>query len=236
MTRSRLRSNGLVIIQSVTNGASQLMLIIHHAPTRKEARISHSYSSMDHVCSESCCILPARNRNPPYWCEMHYMRLRRTGSTSLTPPKSVYYHTGGYVIIRCPDHPLCKRSGRNLEYEHRVIFHDTHGEGPFSCHWCSNSLTWTTLDIDHVDENKTNNDPSNLVASCPPCNRRRSIGIMKSAMRERSTHITLNGIRRSVYDWAALSGIPPHRIRSRLRTGVSPELILSPERLRPRRK
>lgn len=69
------------------------------------------------------------------------------------------------------DHPLARSGG--LLGEHRKVLYDAIGAGPHPCHWCGKSLEWGGLGgivADHVDNDKLNNDPSNLVPSCNPCN------------------------------------------------------------------
>lgn len=48
--------------------------------------------------------------------------------------------------------------------------------GPHRCRWCESLVDWAhgvdegALVVDHLDHNRGNNDPSNLVPSCHPCN------------------------------------------------------------------
>lgn len=66
--------------------------------------------------------------------------------------------------------------------EHRRILLAQIGPGVHPCHWCEIPVEWLdgaktapgALVVDHVDEDKTNNAPSNLVPSCCRCNARRS--------------------------------------------------------------
>lgn len=61
------------------------------------------------------------------------------------------------------------------EYEHRIVLRAVIGGEPHPCTWCSRILTWgVDLHVDHLDYDKLNNDPHNLVPSCQPCNNRRS--------------------------------------------------------------
>jgi hypothetical protein len=61
------------------------------------------------------------------------------------------------------------------EYEHRIVLRAVIGGDPHPCHWCNRMLAWgVDLHVDHVDHDKLNNDPRNLVPSCQPCNNSRS--------------------------------------------------------------
>ena len=78
-------------------------------------------------------------------------------------------------------HPLAHRGAVR---EHRKVLYDAVGPGPHECHWnetygCGRiSLEWgglqgDSLCVDHLDHDRTNNAPENLVPSCIACNLRR---------------------------------------------------------------
>lgn len=73
------------------------------------------------------------------------------------------------------EHPLARKGG--LLGEHRKVLYEKIGPGPHLCHWgCGKLLEWGGLSgivADHLDDDKLNNDPDNLVPSCSPCNCRR---------------------------------------------------------------
>jgi hypothetical protein len=64
--------------------------------------------------------------------------------------------------------------------EHRRVLYDAIGPGPHECHWsgisgCGKVLEWGGtggIQADHLDGDKLNNDPTNLVPSCLGCNRK----------------------------------------------------------------
>ena len=55
------------------------------------------------------------------------------------------------------------------------------------CEWCSfEAVHSIQMDIDHIDNNHHNNDPSNLRSLCPPCHRLRTLAEMILAMLNRT--------------------------------------------------
>jgi len=155
-------------------------------------------------CKEIGCTNKA-NRKGAGLCEACYMRLRRKGTTDY---KSLPYrlnHPAGYVWLREPDHPLS--DSRGLVYEHRYVFYEANGSGPFKCYWCGIEIKWDCMDVDHLDDNKANNDISNLVASCHKCNSRRGTWKMVRARREQWTQITYKGTTKTGSEWARELGL-----------------------------
>jgi hypothetical protein len=103
-------------------------------------------------------------------------------------------------------------------YEHRQVYYDLHGEGPFSCHWCGAVVAWGDMHVDHLDDDKTNNEAKNLAASCATCNQQRGSWKMKRWAREnRSSLVTWDGETLPVGDWADRFGIHPNSMKRRLR-------------------
>ena len=83
-----------------------------------------------------------------------------------------------YHYVRLPGHPLAGVDDRVST--HRRVLYDTIGPGPHACRWCGRVVEWRkdgltpgALVPDHLDGDGRNNDPSNLVPSCQPCNMRR---------------------------------------------------------------
>lgn len=80
-----------------------------------------------------------------------------------------------------PTHPLAGKTGRVSEA--RAILFNKIGFGPHPCHWCQILVDWSIghtgyrvgdLITDHIDNNPFNDQLSNLVPSCGPCNGVRS--------------------------------------------------------------
>jgi len=82
------------------------------------------------------------------------------------------YIERGYRFFSGVDHPVTTDSGKLAE--HRRVLYDKIGPGPHECHWgCGRLLEWGGRDgicADHLDADRSNNDPENLVPSCVVCN------------------------------------------------------------------
>ncbi len=81
-----------------------------------------------------------------------------------------------YLRIQTTGHPLGDKAR-----EHRAVLFEKIGPGEHPCNWCGKTLRWKpgeelqpdSLLADHIDGDKRNNSPENLVPSCNPCNVRR---------------------------------------------------------------
>ena len=139
----------------------------------------------DRTCSVDGCTTSARSGGAEL-CSKHYFRQYRHGD-----PLAVYWdqavrvtHGRRYKSAYLPDHPLSMKNGK--VYVHRAVLFDVIGFGPHLCHWCGTPLTWggtssTSLAVDHLDGFGDNNDPGNLVPSCPACNAGRGIHLKQAA-------------------------------------------------------
>ena len=84
----------------------------------------------------------------------------------------------GYVTLVRRGHPLADAGGR--VYEHRLVLWEQVGGTDQECAWCGDTVAWFAqvrsrrLVVDHVDTNRSNNSPTNLVPACHPCNVRRT--------------------------------------------------------------
>jgi hypothetical protein len=85
-----------------------------------------------------------------------------------------------YTKLYLPGHPLA--DGRGAVGEHRAALYAKLGPGWHPCHWCKTLVEWRpvgqalergSLRTDHLDGDRRNNDPANLVPSCNGCNVRR---------------------------------------------------------------
>lgn len=123
------------------------------------------------VCSTQDCGQQA-NRKVAGLCEACYCQLRRTGNLLRRNAKRFTVTKAGYVRLLLPGHPLSPNKNGYV-FEHRKVLFDLIGPGPHSCFWCSESLEWDCIRVDHLDDNKTRNVNENLVVSCNDCNRAR---------------------------------------------------------------
>jgi len=124
------------------------------------------------VCTVADCGRPHKAGG---LCGLHYLRLKRTGSLDVPDRRLAAKR---YRVITRRDHPLAMRNGR--VYEHRAVLYDQLGPKPEPCHWCGRTVEWGDRDhplfVDHVDHDRQNNDPTNLVPSCGTCNGSRRRG------------------------------------------------------------
>lgn len=86
---------------------------------------------------------------------------------------------GEYFQIRnVPWHPISDRNG-SIPLHRFILFESIDGADPVACHWCKYPLRWKTklacqylhvVNADHLDGDKSNNSPENIVPSCYWCN------------------------------------------------------------------
>lgn len=175
------------------------------------------------MCVIEGCDKPSR-RGPETMCEMHYMRMYRHGSLDKKLKAKEFEHSGGYILAPANGHPLSR--GDSHHYKHRMGYYDAHGEGPFCCKWCGCEVTWSTLHIDHLDDNPKNNDISNLAASCARCNQKRGQHKIRDSWRKK-VGITAHGKTLTLNEWADELGISRTSIVWRLKNGWSLDKALS---------
>lgn len=108
-------------------------------------------------------------------CQMHYFRYMRSGTYETTRKrKSRIQNSAGYILVFEPDHFLSQKNG--YVYEHRANAFLKYGHSLPDCELCGVPCDWKvyTTHIDHIDEDVTNNHPSNLRPLCNGCNSNRS--------------------------------------------------------------
>lgn len=102
-------------------------------------------------------------------CEACYMRLYRHGSTDKREPKGWTECSNGYIVYFKKGHPLAGQRG--MIRAHRYIAYEHYGSGEHRCAYCGKVLSWSEISIDYFNNNKQDNDISNLIISCNKCNR-----------------------------------------------------------------
>lgn len=172
------------------------------------------------VCSVDGCGKRSRAMRSLY-CEAHYYRLRRNGTMALKErrPSPKLRHSQGYVLVYVPGHAMATK-GHSHAYQHRVVFYDAHGGGPFDCHVCGKSGTLDDMHVDHLNEVKDDNRLDNLKPACPLCNQWR--GKTREQVARRGSHVVwleYNGERLPISEWARRIGIARHSISWRLSNG-----------------
>lgn len=114
-------------------------------------------------------------------CRVHRRRLVEHGDPLWSPPPPAPRMPKCYRVVQLPNHPLAHESGTVLE--HRLVLFASIGPGLHQCYWCGVAVAWATgaeairsLVVDHLDHDKLNNSPTNLVPSCNGCNAHRTRG------------------------------------------------------------
>lgn len=109
-------------------------------------------------------------------CQMHYFRFMRNGTYDTVRKRAYrYVNPAGYHAIYEPDHPLAQQGG--YVYEHRFYLFNEKGYSIKECEMCGVTWSWGDIcssHVDHIDEDKSNNKPSNLRPLCNSCNTKRT--------------------------------------------------------------
>lgn len=179
------------------------------------------------VCILEGCQKQARTNSGVSMCGMHYHRQYRTGRLDLfrqaRAPKR--HHSAGYVLVDARAHPLADSTG--YVYEHRKIFYDAYGEGPFRCCWCQKRVGWYDMHVDHLNADPADNRLENLDAACVPCNVSRGFLKMRETKRQNGLLLTLGLKTQCITEWAAEIGMSGTALKSRIDHGWPLELALT---------
>lgn len=140
----------------------------HYAILQKAGKFT------DETCAAPHCDKAAVTRKHGPLCLAHYKKMSRHGDLAprRRPNGDGTVGKVGYLVVTVSGHPLADQYGR--QYQHRVNLYNKIGPGSHPCHWCATPVSWKIdLHTDHLDFDRLNNDPSNLVASCHACNSHR---------------------------------------------------------------
>jgi hypothetical protein len=110
------------------------------------------------------------------YCGKHYTRWKKYGDPLAYASYRYRYTNGGYIYLYRPAHPMADKTGRVAE--HRLVLSEKTGPGAHPCHWCGLTVSWDkkwpgdrdALVPDHLNGDRADNRPENLVPSCQPCN------------------------------------------------------------------
>lgn len=175
------------------------------------------------------CSVPGCERAANYKqdmiCQMHYFRRMRNGTFDLKETKyqkqGYHEHSNGYRLLKIPGHPIARKDG--VIFEHRAVMFDIHGWDLPPCEKCGAESDWFTrkTHIDHIDKDRTNNNPSNLRVLCNPCNVSRTEKIHHSY--DHCLAVTVNGVTKTPTEWSREPGVEvtAATIRKRIKDGYS---------------
>lgn len=135
-------------------------------------------------------------------CQMHYFRFRRNGTAVKTPiGRALRYVTpNGYITLYKPDHPLSNKT--KCVFEHRFVMWPIVGPDCRPCELCGKPQTWATCHVDHIDDNRQNNSPTNLRILCRGCNVKRGFRPESHEFRSKVGLIEFEGRRDTATAWA----------------------------------
>lgn len=167
-------------------------------------------------------------------CQKHYFRVRRTGmhADRVYIRKARLVTPNGYIRLYLPGHPLADQRG--YVFEHRAVMWDSVGGACETCALCGKPETWQTCHVDHRDDDRVNNAPSNLRILCRGCNVMRG----HTATSMGSMLLTVDGVTMTPTAWARQDGVcvSSATIRRRKNLGASDEDAVFGEKITHRNK
>jgi len=187
-----------------------------------------------------CCVVDC-DRESMYkvkdLCQMHYFRFMRNGVFTLKNgrnssrnPDQMHVTSNGYVVVYRPEHALARGTGYILQ--HREVLYNHLGDNTPDCGICGCKTSWEIYryHVDHIDEDKENNDLSNLRMLCNSCNVGRTKKIHCNALGRKS--VTIKGETKTPQEWSRFVGVKVSgsTIRRRLSMGFSDDDAVYSER------
>jgi len=146
----------------------------HNGQMKRMGKITHEFIRDPEICVVDWCNDEVYNISNKL-CKAHFNQLHRHGK--IRQPNEYRaaagfgcLHNNGYFYVHDKSHPLAGARGR-LSL-HRKILYNKIGPGIHQCNWCDKLISWEdkTLFPDHLDWDRLNNHPDNLVPSCVKCN------------------------------------------------------------------
>jgi hypothetical protein len=140
-----------------------------------------------------------------------------------------YVNAQGYVTLTVKGKKVPK---------HRVVLYKKIGGGTHVCHHCDKPVTWDAHHItdsenalvgDHLDSDKLNNDPDNIVPSCNYCNATRTNQSI-------DVPITYNDETLLTSEWAQRVDIDTGAMKTRLLRWPESLAVTAPKYSGPQRK
>ena len=171
------------------------------------------------------CKVDGCNRDSMYkekdLCQKHYFRLMRNGTFKLKETNDSFITSNGYVVVHRPEHFLARGTGHVLQ--HREVLYNSIGDTTPDCDLCGCITSWEIYKyhVDHIDENKLNNDINNLRMLCNPCNTGRTKKMHHKSIGRYS--ITIDGSTMTPQEWSRVDGVKVSgaTIINRLKRGFS---------------
>lgn len=130
---------------------------------------SAEYTRPVRLCTYPGCTSKHKGHG---FCQPHLIRWRNGLTMDIVPRQP---RNGRYAMVTRRGHPLAGKTGR--VFVHRMVLYDSSGGGRMPCFWCARPLGWGVekfapgaIVVDHLDHDRSNNSPTNLVPSCNGCN------------------------------------------------------------------
>lgn len=136
-----------------------------------------------------------------------------------------YRHKAGYYMVLVGrDHRL-STSTSSYVYEHRLVFYENFGEGPFACYICEAQIDWDTLTIDHLNDIRDDNRVDNLRPACNACNQQRGHWKTRRTTQARAKRYEHEGLNLTARQWDLELGLRHGTFRQRLGLNHPPDKL-----------
>lgn len=165
-------------------------------------------------------------------------------------PKAPKTRPGRFCSLACykdqrmtnaPGHPIAPPSG--VVAVARLVLYEKIGKGPHKCHWCGTEIEWRrglvpgALIADHLNWDRNDDSPENLVPACLPCNTNRQRIHQDRALKEGELTMMWSGNRtRAVERKCEACGNAFLALPAEVRRGRGRFCSMSCARKAPRRK